>query len=438
MPNESADHALVRQTAAIASVDDFVVDKVGGERLPSSVMGRYSKHGYTLGWCVQVDFSDGSRRELHVLGDGSFPYTAPRVAVVGGPDILVWPHLEWGGLLCILPTDAAVSVNNPTGVVEFVLGEACKLIEDNITGANADDFRKEFLSYWLMAVDRDVPRFISLIEPCGPSRRVLVWHGKGARVIADDRRALSQWLSRWGARAGKGKDYTFHDGVLVWLPEPLLPSEYPGTAADIRVLAKCRAPDAAAVLEDLAASRVDEIDLLLGAPTENGACFGAVTVRPPRVSGGPKRKGDPLVAGFRPGHVPKNLLVSRYLSEAASVTKATVERADHLWIHGRDHDSRQERLRRVRVAVLGCGSLGAPLVRLLAQSGVGNFLLVDCGRMDWPNVGRHELSATSVGRSKALELAREIEQGYPHLGDISARQHRVGVNRRAIRTPFPG
>ncbi|MFC4352144.1 ThiF family adenylyltransferase [Fodinicurvata halophila] len=45
--------------------------------------------------------------------------------------------------------------------------------------------------------------------------------------------------------------------------------------------------------------------------------------------------------------------------------------------------------------------------------------------MDWPNVGRHELGATSVLRPKALEFAREIEQKYPHLGEISARHSRV-------------
>ena len=92
------------------------------------------------------------------------------------------------------------------------------------------------------------------------------------------------------------------------------------------------------------------------------------------------------------------------------MTKATVERADHLWIHGRDQDLRQEHLRQARVAILGCGSVGGPLVRLLAQAGVGNFLLVDPGTMDWPNVGRHEMGADSVSRFKAPELARLIEK----------------------------
>ena len=432
MPEEPADQVPGRQTAAIASVDGFIARTAGGERLPSGVLERYSRRGYTLGWRAWVNFSDGNRRELHVLADDDFPYTAPRVAVAYGPGILAWPHLEPDGLLCVLPTDAAVSGENPARVVEYVVGEACRLIEDCISGDNADDFRREFLSYWMMAADAAAASFISLIEPCGPGRPILVWYGKGMRVVADDGEILKRWLTRWGAKTSKGKGYRLNDGVLIWLPEPLLPTEYPRTAADVRALARERSPEGADFLEELAASGVDEIDVLLGAPTANGACFGAVTVRPPRSEGGPKRAANPLVSGFRPGRVPRTLLVNRYLSGVSKVTKATVERADHLWIHGRDQDSRQGRLRRLRVAVLGCGSVGGPLTRLLAQAGVGNLLLVDCGRMDWPNVGRHELGAASVGRYKAQDLAGEIEQAYPHLGDVSWRRGRVGLEAAGL------
>lgn len=426
MPDESVGRVRRRLTEAVAGVDRFIVDSVGGERLPPSVTGRYSKHGYTLGWGIHVDFSDGHRRELHVLGDSSFPYTAPRVAVANGPDPLCWPHLESEGRLCILPTDATVSVDDPASVVEFILGEACKLIEDCIAGDNVEDFRDEFLSYWQIAADRDAFRFISLTEPAGPSRQIFVWRGQEVRVVADDHTALKKWLSRWGATTRNKEDYVFHEGVLVWLPEPLLPSEYPRSAADVRALTKKSAPDATGVLERLAASGADEIDVLLGAPSKNGACYGALKILTPTATGGPKRQGDPLAKGFRPGRVPKGLLVSRFLSGATKASKANVERADHLWIHGRDHDRRQARLRQIRIAILGCGSLGAPVARLLAQAGVSNLLLVDCGRMDWPNVGRHELGVPSVNGAKAVELARDIERRFPHLGDISARHYRFG------------
>ena len=129
------------------------------------------------------------------------------------------------------------------------------------------------------------------------------------------------------------------------------------------------------MLEELSASAATEIDVVLGTDTSNGVCFAALRLCPSCQAG--KRTEDFLAKGFRQGHVPRNLLIDRYLSGGVKVTKSRVDRADHSWIHGRDRDPRQEKLRYVHVAVLGCGSLGGPLARLLAQAGVGNLLLVD-------------------------------------------------------------
>ena len=417
-----------RSAAAINQVDGYIVGLPEAKRLSPRIIERDHNKKFTLGWRVPRIFSDGVRRELHVLTDGDFPYTPPRIAVADGPDILSWPHLEKDGLLCILPPESAVSSENPSKVTAYVLDEACHLIEKNISGRNVEDFRLEFLSYWKLVVDKYAPLIISLLEPQGPGRQVAVWRGRGVRVVGESPELLKRWLRRWGAKLGEGDGDTLHEGVLIWLPEPLLPAEYPHTPADVRVLARDRSPEAADVLEDLAAGCVNEIDALLGSRTPHGACFAAVTVRPPRQSGRP----NPLEKGFRPGRVPRDLLVKRYLSCATKVTKAAVERADHLWIHGRDQDSRQESLRGTRVAVLGCGSLGGGLAKLLAQAGIGSLLLVDPATLDWPNVGRHSLGADSVCDYKAKRLEQEIIKAYPHLGDISSQCKHVGPEARSL------
>ena len=125
----------IKKTRALARVDHFIARTVKGERLAPHVLERYGKrHGFTLGWCAKVNFPDGHRHELHILADGDFPYTAPRIAVADGPKVLTWPHLESDGLLCVLPPDTAVSGENPADVVEYVLGEACRLVEECIKG----------------------------------------------------------------------------------------------------------------------------------------------------------------------------------------------------------------------------------------------------------------------------------------------------------------
>ena len=429
----SVDGGSERRTAALMQVDEYLAAIPGTGRLLPKAAKRYADHGYNVGWEVASVFSDGIGRLLHLVVDSGFPYTPPRVAVPDGPDPLAWPHLEEHGFLCVLPPDSAVSSRAPADVAAYVLGEACRLIEEGISGSNVEDFRSEFLSYWALAVDESAPRFLSTLDPTCHDQQIVVWRGKTVRVAGESRDALGRWLGRWGATPSKNDKYRLLEAVRLWLPKPLAPAEYPDTAADVQMLAQRHSPEAARVLENLASRGMNEIDVVLGAPTERGSCFGALVLRRPRRSAaGSKRGGDPLAKGFRPGRVPQWLAMQRYFSAGAKPTKAIVKRADHLWIHGRDQDKRQALLREARVAILGCGSLGGPLARLLAQAGVGNLLLVDPATLDWPNVGRHELGARSVGRPKAHELARELERAFPHLGDVASRSKRVGLGESTL------
>ena len=436
MHEEPPNKVSNRRAAAIKQVDDYIAGFPKAGRLPPHITKGYHNGKFSPGWRVPVAFSGGVCHELHILADGEFPYTSPRIAIADGPDVLVWPHLEKDGLLCILPSDTAVSSQNPAIVTKYILGEACRLIEKNISGSNVEDFRLEFLSYWVRAADQGATNFISILEPQGPSREIAVWHGKSAHVVGENPEALEQWLPRWGAKPGKNRKDKFDKGVLIWLPEPLLPDEYPQTAANVRTLARKRSLAAEDFLIKLAASNAESIDVLLGASTANGACFGAITIRSPhlrvRRRGKRNTKRNTLGDGFRPGHVPQALSVNRYLSKGVKVTKATVERADHSWIHGRDQDPLQEHLRMMRVAILGCGSLGGGLANLLAQAGIGNLLLVDPAILEWPNVGRHALGADSVSRSKAKKLKEKIITAYPHLGDVSFRCERVGPKAQSL------
>lgn len=409
---------------AADAVDRYVATFPGAGRL-GHVRENYWKLGYRIGWYVSVDCCDDVRRELHILADQNFPYTPPRIVLADPPDILAWPHLEADGFLCVLPTDAAVSNEDPAAVVSLLLAEACKLIEDCVNGSNIEDFRDEFLSYWGLATAPGARDFTSLLEPQGPSRRISIWRGENNRIVGEDRDTLTRWLTRRDAEK-RGRTYNIDEGVLIWLPQPLMPKEYPHAAADVRALAKEHSTEAVDILDGLISSTTTDVEVVFGFDTPNGACFAGVTIPACKESLGPGRGAGLLTRGFRPGHVPSRVLVGRFFSRASKVTKATVKRADHRWVHGRDRDSRQTNLRHAKVAIVGCGSLGGPLARLLGQAGIGNLLLIDPDLMEWPNISRHLLGAGSVGRPKAAEIAREIVSSFPHIGDVSSKRLRVG------------
>jgi molybdopterin/thiamine biosynthesis adenylyltransferase len=70
-----------------------------------------------------------------------------------------------------------------------------------------------------------------------------------------------------------------------------------------------------------------------------------------------------------------------------------------------------EILRGLRVAVVGCGGTGSPLVMLLLRLGVGKLLLIDKDVVDKTNLNRiHGARKSDVGSAKVDVLAREIRE----------------------------
>jgi adenylyltransferase/sulfurtransferase len=67
----------------------------------------------------------------------------------------------------------------------------------------------------------------------------------------------------------------------------------------------------------------------------------------------------------------------------------------------------QMRLLSARVAIIGAGGIGSPLIAYLAAAGVGHLTLIDDDRVDLSNLQRQTLFATAdIGRAKA-EAARD-------------------------------
>lgn len=70
------------------------------------------------------------------------------------------------------------------------------------------------------------------------------------------------------------------------------------------------------------------------------------------------------------------------------------------------------------IALVGCGTIGGHLARMLAQCGAGNaakFSLFDHDILTQGNVGRHLLGFADIGKPKARAVATEIERFHPQL-----------------------
>ena len=75
----------------------------------------------------------------------------------------------------------------------------------------------------------------------------------------------------------------------------------------------------------------------------------------------------------------------------------------------------RELLSRKNVAIIGVGSLGSEITRLLTMAGVGNFVLVDPDKLDESNVLRHWADLRDVGKFKVTAVKKLIKQRNPDV-----------------------
>ena len=91
-----------------------------------------------------------------------------------------------------------------------------------------------------------------------------------------------------------------------------------------------------------------------------------------------------------------------------------VTRVDRQWSLSRDHRAEDlAYLSSKKVVVFGCGSLGAPLIELLARAGVGTIEAVDPQTFKPENISRHLLGSPHIGFGKAASLCARLQQNIP-------------------------
>jgi molybdopterin/thiamine biosynthesis adenylyltransferase len=74
-----------------------------------------------------------------------------------------------------------------------------------------------------------------------------------------------------------------------------------------------------------------------------------------------------------------------------------------------------------KIALLGCGTIGSHLAKLLVQNGAGqngSMTIVDDDFLSPGNLGRHLLHFKDIGRSKSEALAEEIAKFHPNLSVV--------------------
>jgi molybdopterin/thiamine biosynthesis adenylyltransferase len=336
-----------------------------------------------------------------------FPDEAPVAVVTGWQDIhLTNPHILNGGLICVIPSSAAIDSNNPAGLVKYVFSE----VEEILKGTSSNDFREEFSYYWGRRLTNGDQKVL-IIDPIekleNPFPAIFC---KGFVCVASSVERLNRWASNW---TGSPSELKTEDlGVFIHLKSPLLPSEYPNSLADLLSLASAHDPSTAKIIKDYLVKSNGRGLALLVQDEAGGVALGGV------IFDGLNLSKSIMVPGFRAGRASTDLVLktARQVIASASIRREAVTRADHRWIHSRGGDGRD--LSKKSILLIGCGSLGGYVAHLLSRAGVGSLTITDNDFLGWANVGRHILGASSIGRWKAEAMAEAINRELPHLDTV--------------------
>lgn len=328
--------------------------------------------------------------------DAAFPNSQPRIFAPAAGSDYSWPHVEQAGLLCLRSSRNSAPIADR---VQVHLRDAEELLNFSLP-KRREEFEREFTAYWSHRATNSAERarVWSLVTPGQETREVAYFFdGRSNRhVIADDKDALKRWLRNTGVNPG---DKQIYPTWLFRLSEPWTPREFPETGDEItkllppEIVRKCLEPG-------LLSPFLFEVD------TTTGTTFAAVVLK------GAERRN--VMKGFRHmSKVPSERIVGSYANRP--IERCKVARVDGAWVHGRDHPSSYASVKNRKVAIVGCGAIGAAVAHLLAQAGVGEQIFVDADSLSTANVSRHPLGMLHVGLNKASALKAYLQREFPHL-----------------------
>jgi sulfur-carrier protein adenylyltransferase/sulfurtransferase len=394
--------------AALKQVQAHLKER--GVKLDDGELQNYPLRNVTHGWKLPVALETGFKEILYVLLDRDFKFTRPLIGV-DRVRFLQWPHVESDGILCTLSDASTFDPFAPVALVDRVLGDAATLVDACQKGELDEDFRTEFYSYWNRTIPEGQPAIGSVISSFDRSRLVTLWRGKSFYLVADNDSQAANWLRK--RFSDIGKSLSFDSAGLVLIPKPLLTSEYPKNGSHVYRFLQA-VPQAALFLNSLIKSESDKVLIILAAPTAHGPALAPVEVSPPNHVNILGRKAATIERGFRHGHVPESLQLSRFFVTEAKLDRMKFERADARWIHCRGQMSQADTLQSRRVVIFGIGSLGGFVAEKLASAGVGHLELVDPEVLTFANAGRHILGVDAEGKLKASSVAELLQRRFPH------------------------
>ena len=223
-----------------------------GQGLAADDLRRLPRGPWVAGWRFRVMVGPDIK-EVDLVVDAVFPWSAPRLYMRCPPRLGTLPHLEADGFICAFPSRTPVDPANPVGIARAYLKRLLELASD---WSNPEFVAREISDEYLSYLGRTTgPRPIrSLLAPseyAGP--KAYLWRGRRSIVLSDNLKRLTDWLNH---RHGRQTRPWVFEPTVVLRPDALPnPQELPANA---RQLLNMAAPGSErdALIEPLVLARI--------------------------------------------------------------------------------------------------------------------------------------------------------------------------------------
>jgi molybdopterin/thiamine biosynthesis adenylyltransferase len=286
----------------------------------------------------------------------------------------------------------------PGQAILRVLDEARVTLERSYAGRSRQEYVDEYQNYWRGQIP--ISCFFPKASVIGKiaAKAFRAYHqGKLSFIGVFDGTPLAGYDIKPGA-----------DGVLWRLDEPLGPAPKitgPVNLAELQDWYAAQPALKARKWRDAYELLLNDSWLLLAAPN----CFLGLSITlPPHFAYAVKKQR--IRKTSLPGMMNKiaqNVPIERYSARWSSLQD----------IVGRNSPA-MDNLSKLKIALVGCGTIGSHLARYLVQSGAGQshpLKMFDIETLAQGNLGRHLLNFSDVGNPKAPALAEELRRFHPQV-----------------------
>lgn len=420
-----------------------IVNSLGGRKLTAKELLALPKAPPChAAWEKETDIQyQGQNIVLHLRFAGPIESTLPDVYVASptiNPGEL--PHVENEGKLCVWPAHYIIDVNN-IGYITELLDDAESLLRRATSGELSKDFINEFNSYWDFGRGNStrVSSFCQLRSHAKKQRKIFCYRSaKGSEIIfADSREELICCLENKSIlpikkdckdKARDRLEASIQFSILIWISNPWIPSEYPKTVGELfSLLSKDFTSDEFSELKTslgnvLGQNNANNV-ILIGFSTEHGNCVVAVRVEESLTN---YYRDRYRTESMQRGAFGKHSISDGYRTNIdlrafenriknVKIERLYVNRCDNDWVLGREHNHQIHTINKHCIAIIGCGSIGAAVARLLLQSGIAHLQLWDNDVLYSENCSRHLLGLSSIRMSKVDGLAKRLREDFPFV-----------------------